>query len=76
VGSGPLLSNWTPESGIKMSPANYPIWAVTVSLPASTTFEYKFIRRDSSGQVVWESGGNRAVTTPPSGEVVLTDSFR
>ena len=76
VGSGPLLSNWIPESAINLSPANYPIWAVTVSLPASTTFAYKFIRRDSSGQAVWESGGNRTVTTPASGEVALTDTFR
>jgi glucoamylase len=76
VGSSPQLSNWIPESGIKLSPANYPIWSVRVSLSASTTFEYKYLKRDSSGQAVWESGGNRLVTTPASGEIALTDTFR
>jgi glucoamylase len=76
VGSGPLLSDWIPESAINLSPTNYPIWSVTVSLPASTTFAYKFLRWDSSGQVVRESGGNRVVTTAASGEAALTDTFR
>lgn len=76
VGSSPQLSNWIPESGIKLSPANYPIWSVRVPLSASTAFEYKYLKRDSSGQVVWESGGNRLVSTPASGEIVLTDTFR
>jgi glucoamylase len=76
VGSSPQLSNWIPESGIKLSPANYPIWSVRVSVSASTTFEYKYLKRDSSGQVVWETGGNRLVTTPASGEIALTDTFR
>ncbi|MBD9358362.1 amylase [Methylomonas sp. EbA] len=76
VGSSPLLSNWVPTSGIKLSPANYPIWSVTVSLPAGTPLAYKYVKRDSNGNTIWESGDNRDFTTPASGEVTRDDSFR
>ncbi len=76
VGSSPLLSNWIPAAGIKLSPGNYPVWTVTVSLPAGTPLEYKYVKRDGSGNTVWESGGNRSFTTPPSGELVRDDSFQ
>jgi glucoamylase len=76
VGSSPLLSNWVQNSGIKLSPTNYPIWNVTVSLPAGTSLEYKYLKRDSGGITVLESGGKRNFTTPSSGEVTRNDSFQ
>ncbi|KAG8736521.1 hypothetical protein FRC10_009220 [Ceratobasidium sp. 414] len=51
VGSISQLGSWAPASAIAMSSAAYPTWAVTVSLPASTTFQYKYIRKTSSGTV-------------------------
>jgi glucoamylase len=76
VGSTPLLSDWKSESGIQMSPAGYPVWSVTLSLPASTRFEYKYLKRAPDGHVVWESDPNRMVTTPAGGGIVLNDTFR
>jgi glucoamylase len=76
AGNSPLLSNWVPGSAVKLSPADYPTWSVTLSLPASTTFEYKFVKRDGSGTIVWEGGDNRTFTTPASGAVTLHDTFR
>ncbi len=76
VGSDPLLSDWEPASGIKLSSASYPIWAATISLPASTTFKYKFVKINDADNVVWESGADRELTTPASGEVVLNETFR
>ena len=76
VGSSPLLSNWVPASGIKLSPTNYPVWNVTVSLPAGTPLEYKYVKRDGSGNTVWEGGGNRSFATPASGELTRVDSFQ
>ena len=38
-------------SQIALSAASYPVWTVNVSLPAGTTFEYKFIRRETDGSV-------------------------
>jgi glucoamylase len=76
VGSSPLLSNWIPASGIKLSPSNYPEWNVTVSLPAGETLEYKYIKRDASGNTVWEGGNNHRFTPPASGEVTRDDNFQ
>jgi len=76
VGNGPLLSNWETDSGLKMSPRNYPIWSITVSLPVSAQYEYKFFRRDGNGNVAWESGDNRNFATPASGDIIRDDHFR
>jgi glucoamylase len=74
VGSDPLLSQWVAESGIKLSAKDYPIWSTTISLPASTTYNYKFVKRDERGQTIWESGDDRVLTTPASDEVRLAES--
>ncbi len=76
VGSSPLLSNWVSASAIKLSPTNYPVWNVTVSLPVGTPLEYKYVKRDGSGNAVWEGGSNRTFTTPASGEVTRDDNFQ
>lgn len=36
---------------IALSSTNYPTWSVTVTLPANTTFQYKFIRKETDGSV-------------------------
>lgn len=41
-------------------------------MPAGTSFEYKYVRKDASGAVTWESGANRSATVPSSGKVSLT----
>jgi hypothetical protein len=41
-----------------------PQWQATVNLPASTSFTYKYIRKDAAGQVTWEYDPNRSHTTP------------
>jgi glucoamylase len=76
VGNSPLLSNWSPEAGIKLSPAAYPVWSATVSLPVSAMFEYKYVKRVQGQGSVWEGGSNRVFTVPASGEVTRNDVFR
>lgn len=76
VGDHPLPSEWVPAAAIKLSPEYYPVWNVTVSLPAGKSFEYRYVKRDASGKIDWESGSNRSFTTPASGEVSLADEFR
>lgn len=72
TGNQAALGNWNPASAPKLDPATYPVWKLDVSLPAGTTFEYKYVRKDASGNVTWESGANRTATVPPSGKVTLT----
>ncbi|WP_371796362.1 carbohydrate-binding module family 20 domain-containing protein [Streptomyces sp. NBC_01718] len=72
VGNQSALGNWNTGSTLKLDPATYPVWKLDVSMPAGTSFEYKYIRKDASGAVTWESGANRTATVPSSGKVSLT----
>ncbi|NUM78634.1 T9SS type A sorting domain-containing protein, partial [candidate division KSB1 bacterium] len=56
--------------------SSYPTWKVfDVYLPPSTSIEYKFIKKDGSGNVTWESGGNHSYTTPASGTGSVTNTW-
>ena len=50
-------------------------FVVTVTLPASTAIQYKYIRK-FNGQVTWESDPNRSFTTPASGSTTRNDQWR
>ncbi|KHD77430.1 glycosidase [Actinoplanes utahensis] len=76
VGNQAALGSWAPASAIPLSATAYPVWKATVSLPAGTAFQYKYIRKNADGSVTWESGGNRTATVPSSGQVALNDSWR
>ncbi|MBF8191714.1 alpha amylase C-terminal domain-containing protein [Nonomuraea sp. K274] len=70
AGSIDALKGWDPANAVPLSAAAYPVWSTTVTLPASTSFEYKFIKKDGSGNVTWESGANRTHTTGTSASSV------
>ncbi|MGR6920863.1 carbohydrate-binding module family 20 domain-containing protein [[Actinomadura] parvosata] len=70
VGSIGALKSWDPAQAIPLSSAGYPVWSATVMLPANTSFEYKFIKKDGSGNVTWESGANRTYTTGSSAATI------
>ncbi|BBH67645.1 alpha-amylase [Actinoplanes sp. OR16] len=76
VGNQAALGNWAPASAVALSSASYPVWKGTVSLPAGTSFEYKYLRKNADGTVTWESGANRTATVPASGSVTLSDTWR
>ncbi|WP_407917925.1 carbohydrate-binding module family 20 domain-containing protein [Kitasatospora sp. NE20-6] len=76
VGSNAALGAWDTSAALLLSSASYPVWKLDVALAAGTAFEYKYIRKDASGAVTWESGANRTATVPASGAVTLNDTFR
>jgi alpha-amylase len=76
VGDRTELGSWNPASAIALSSASYPVWRASVALPAGTVVQYKYVRKESSGAVTWESGANRTVTVPASGVLTLTDTWR
>ncbi|TDL18606.1 glucoamylase [Rickenella mellea] len=75
TGSVSALQNWSPDNSIILSAANYPTWSATINLPASTTIQYKYIRK-FNGAVTWESDPNMQITTPASGTFTESDTWR
>ncbi|KAF7349720.1 Alpha-amylase [Mycena sanguinolenta] len=76
VGSISQLGSWDPDSSLPLSAATYPIWTITVDLPPNTSFEYKFIRKETDGGIVWESDPNRSATTNASGSQSISTTWR
>ncbi|MFD5583450.1 carbohydrate-binding module family 20 domain-containing protein [Streptomyces sp. NPDC127063] len=76
VGDNAALGSWAPAAALKLDPAAYPVWKLDVTLPAGTSIQYKYIRKDAAGNVTWESGANRTATVPSSGKITLNDTWR
>jgi alpha-amylase len=76
AGDNPTLGAWDPAKSLLLSSASYPIWKLDVGMAPGTAFQYKYIRKDSAGNVTWETGANRTATVPASGKVVLNDTWR
>ena len=62
--------------GGRLSAASYPSWGRTVIVPKSTSFTYKYIKKDASGAVTWESGDNRAYTTGSGTGYSVSDTWK
>ena len=81
VGNCLELGNWNTDNAIgpffnaTESIASYPNWFFDVSVPEGTTLEFKFIKKDSSGNVIWESGSNHIYTTPTGSTAVIIYYF-
>ncbi len=79
VGESPLLGAWIPQSAVKMSTtaATYPHWTVTLSLPANTSLNYRYVKRKGD-QVLWEGGTSpRTIATGvENANATLIDTFQ
>jgi alpha-amylase len=75
VGSVPALGSWNTGQAIPLSSSGYPVWRGTVTLPANTYVEYKYIIKNPDGSVVWEPGNNHSFTTGGSGSGTLNDTW-
>lgn len=67
IGNKAELSNWNTAAGVPCTTdaASYPVWTCQgFNLTPGTVFEYKYIKRNAAGTVIWESGTNRVRTTP------------
>ncbi|MEU2495723.1 carbohydrate-binding module family 20 domain-containing protein [Streptomyces sp. NPDC007883] len=76
TGDQAALGNWNPGGALKLDPAAYPVWKLDAGLPAGTSFQYKYLRKDGAGNVTWETGANRTATVPSTGRVSLNDTWR
>ncbi|HEY0857814.1 MAG TPA: carbohydrate-binding module family 20 domain-containing protein [Albitalea sp.] len=52
-------------------------WRATMDLAANASAEYKYIKKDGGGNVVWESGANRVLNTGAGGSAqTQNDSWK
>jgi alpha-amylase len=81
VGSIDALAQWHTDSAPPLTWLNGTgtrgNWRTTLTLPASTSVEYKYIKKDAGGNITWESGSNRTFTTTAGGtSQTLNDSWK
>jgi hypothetical protein len=81
TGGTATLGNWVSERGIQLDPFTHPVWETSLKLPANSSFQYKYYRKNPDGSVTWECypgngycNANRSLTTPSSGTVDLYDT--
>lgn len=78
VGSISQLGTWSPSSGVAMSASSYtssnPLWSVTVTLPAGTSFQYKYVVQNTDGSYNWEADPNHSYTVASSCKTTATES--
>ena len=73
VGNCEELGNWNTDAAV--GPAicpNYPTWSLMTYLAPGKTIEFKAIKKDGSGNVIWEDGSNHTYTVPETGEGQIT----
>lgn len=77
VGNIAALGNWNACSGVKLDPTAYPTWSKTISLPASTAIQFKFVKwQGTCTNIIWESAiNNRTLTTPAGGGSMTTTLY-
>ncbi|HYD81262.1 MAG TPA: alpha-amylase family glycosyl hydrolase [Paucimonas sp.] len=73
------LTNWSTSAPIgplfNQVVHAYPTWYYDVSVPASTTIQFKFIKKNG-GAVTWEGGSNHTFTTPASGTATVNVNWQ
>ena len=75
IGNTAQLGAWNTANAIKLSGTAWPKWSGTVNLTSGTAVQYKYIRKDGAGNVLWEGGSNRSFT--PSGTTqTRTDTWQ
>ncbi|MFB7242701.1 carbohydrate-binding module family 20 domain-containing protein [Streptomyces populi] len=59
-----------------MKQADYSVGQTDVSVLANSTIAYKYIKKDASGAVTWESGDNRSYTTGSGTGYSVSDTWK
>lgn len=77
VGNVPALGSWNPANARPLSTfVSTGTYRGVHSVPRYTAIEFKYIKRNSSGAVIWESGVNREYFVPNSTSGSVTFAWR
>ncbi|MES2125745.1 MAG: alpha-amylase family glycosyl hydrolase [Pseudomonadota bacterium] len=73
------LTNWSTAAPLgamfNQVVYQYPSWYMDVSVPASTTISFKFLKK-SANPTVWEGGSNHQFVTPASGTATVNVNWQ
>ncbi|MFD2670005.1 alpha-amylase family glycosyl hydrolase [Marinicrinis sediminis] len=79
VGNKSEIGNWNAADAIgpmyNQVLYAYPTWYFDVSVPASTSLAFKFIKKNGA-TVVWEGGSDHTFTTPASGTATVNVNWQ
>ena len=59
-----------------MCSSDLPAWSRAVIVPQSTSFQYKYLKKDAAGTVTWESGSNRTYSTGTASAYTVSDTWK
>lgn len=78
VGNNDLIGNWNPDKAVTLDANDYtsdnPTWKVSITFPAGTAIEYKYINVNSDGSFTWERDPNHSFTVPKTCDTSVTKS--
>jgi alpha-amylase len=61
IGSSTQLGNWNTANAIKLTGSPWPNWTKTINLTTGQSIDYKYLRKDQAGNILWESGANKTI---------------
>ena len=76
AGDAPALGTWNPFGAMPLQATSYPTWSGTVFVPRNTNIQFKFIKKDASGNVTWENGNNHVFAVPDAATSSTTASWQ
>ncbi|MDT0261178.1 carbohydrate-binding module family 20 domain-containing protein [Jatrophihabitans lederbergiae] len=76
VGDIAALGGWDTSKAVALSSAGYPTWSGTVIVPAGTSFQYKYLKKNPDGSITWEGSSNRTASSGTGSTLSLSDTWR
>ncbi|GKV06001.1 hypothetical protein SLEP1_g17942 [Rubroshorea leprosula] len=71
VGDDSMFGLWDPESGIPMNWSEGHVWNVELDIPVGKSINFKFILKSSRGEIIWQPGQDRNLTTWESENTII-----
>ncbi|KAK3226161.1 hypothetical protein Dsin_006023 [Dipteronia sinensis] len=63
VGDDPMFGLWDPENAIPLNWSDGHVWTVELDIPVGKSIQFKFVLKDSTGNMLWQPGPDRIFQT-------------
>ncbi|XP_062095252.1 uncharacterized protein LOC133801120 [Humulus lupulus] len=71
VGDDPMFGLWDPEGAIPLNWSDGHAWIVELDIPVGKSIHFKFILKDSNGEVLWQPGPDRVFQTWETNNAII-----